>query len=113
MADEPTTLASRVGVLEGKVQALESLPARMAAVEGELVTLRVEMRDGFGQLRAEMRGQGEGLRREMRELNDETRRQMVELNDETHRHMRVLHEDVISRLAVIQEGQRQIGRAHV
>jgi hypothetical protein len=55
-------LTERVEVLEMKVGVLEELPARMSAVEAQIV-----------QLRTEMRGEFSAVRQEMRALNDETR----------------------------------------
>jgi hypothetical protein len=76
-------LAERVGILEGKVTLLEDVPARVGAVEVQLVQLRGEMRDGFLALRAQV------------DAGDE----------ETRRFMRVLIEDVIARIATIGEGR--------
>ena len=70
----------RIEILEQKVGDLQSLPDRMTAVESQILQLRGEMRDGFSA---------------MREGDDETRRQM-----------RLLHEEVLSRIALLQEGQR-------
>lgn len=81
------SIVERVGILEKKVEVLETLPGRVTAVEVQLVQLRDEMRAEFsatrGQLRAEIHA-GDG---------------------ETRRQMRVLHEEVIARLALIQEGR--------
>ena len=66
-----------------RVGALEELPARMAAVESQIV-----------QLRTEMRGEFSAVRQEMRELNSETRAEM-----------RMLHEEVLDRIAKIGEGR--------
>ena len=71
-------------ILERKVLALETLPARVTAVESQLVQLREEMRGEFSATREEMRAGDE----------------------ETRRYMRVLHEDVIARIATIQETGR-------
>jgi vacuolar-type H+-ATPase subunit H len=75
-------LAERVEVLEMRVGALEELPARMAAVESQIVQLRSEMRGEFSAVRAEMR----------------------KLNEETRAEMRTLHEEVLDRIAKIGEG---------
>jgi len=64
---EPT-LTRRVEILEHKVQTLETLPARVEAVELQIVQLRDEMRGEFAALRqefrAEIRGGDEQLRAE-------------------------------------------------
>ena len=89
-------LTERVEVLEMKVSALEELPARVTAVESQIVLLRDEMRGEFS-----------AVRREMRSLNDETRVEMRALNEQTLAQMRLLHEDVIGRIATIGDGQRK------
>lgn len=61
---------------------LERLPARMNALELQILQLREEMHSGFSALRQDIR----------------------EGDEETRRFMRVLHEDVIERIARIQEG---------
>jgi phosphoglycerate-specific signal transduction histidine kinase len=48
-------MAERVEVLEMNVGALEELPARMSAVESQIVQLRTEMRGEFSAVRGEMR----------------------------------------------------------
>jgi hypothetical protein len=83
------------------MERLEELPDRVAALDGRMASLAVqvlqfreEVHDEFSALRADMRAGDEQTRREMRDLNDETRTQM-----------RVLHEEVISRIAVLDEHQ--------
>jgi hypothetical protein len=87
----------RVEILERKVEALETLPARMTRVELQLVQLRDEMRAEFSAIRGDADADVtlSSLRQEIRAGDEETRR-----------YMRRLHEDVIGRLAIIQEGQR-------
>jgi FtsZ-binding cell division protein ZapB len=77
-------LTERVEVLEMEVGSLKELPARMSAVESQIV-----------QLRSEMRGEFSAVRQEMRALNDETRTEM-----------RMLHEEVLDRIAKVGEGTR-------
>jgi vacuolar-type H+-ATPase subunit H len=76
-------LIERVEVVEMRVGALEELPARMAAVESQIVQLRTEMHSEFS-----------AVRKEMRELNSETRAEM-----------RMLHEEVLDGFAKIGEGR--------
>jgi len=103
----------RIEVMERKVEALEVLPERVAAVELQLVQLRAEMRAEFSATQAEMRAGDEETRRvlgdEIHDGDEETRRTLREEiragDEETRRFMRVLHEDVITRLAAIQEGR--------
>jgi hypothetical protein len=120
-------LTERVEVLEMKVAALEELPARVSAVESQIVLLRDEMRGEFSAVRQEMRTLNDGTKAEMRALNEETRTEMRALNEETkaemralneetraemralneatHTQMRVLHEDVVDRIAKLGEGR--------
>ena len=124
---EPT-LAERVTILERKVDDLASLPARVTAVELQIVQLRDEMRLGFSAVRQEVTGlredllttirQGDDavreelhvgmgeLRGEMQRLRDELRAEIREGDHETRRYMRVLHEDVIARIAALGDARR-------
>ena len=67
------TLTERVEVLEQKVEVLQTLPARVEAVELQMVQLRTEMGAGFSDIRREMGAMGAGLREEIR-AGDETLR---------------------------------------
>ena len=91
---ELQTLANRVDRLETRVEALEALPGRMAALELQFVQFREETRLEFA-----------ATREEIRTSNEETRRLMRKGDEETRHFMRILHEDVIARLAAIREGQ--------
>ena len=82
------SIIERVEILKRKVELLEELPARVTAVELQLVQLRDEMR-------VESSSTREQLRAEIRAGDEETRR-----------FMRVLHEEVIARIATIQEAGR-------
>ncbi len=88
------SLDRRIAALEEIVNALNELPARVGAVETQLV----EMRRDIAAFRSEFASMKDELRIEIRAGDDETRR-----------HMRVLHEEVISRIALLQEG---MGRDH-
>jgi chaperonin cofactor prefoldin len=88
------TIDKRVESLELRMSDLESLPAPMSALEGQIVQLRDEMHSEFSDVRTEMRS-----------LNDVTLNEMRTLNEQTNVHMRVLHEDVMSRLARMEEGR--------
>jgi len=81
----PETLASRVTLLEHKMQSLEGLPDRVASLEVQILQFRTEVRAEFSAVREE-------LRAEIRAGDEETRRQM-----------RVLHEEVIARFALLDE----------
>ena len=88
----PDTLASRVTILEHKMQSLEGPPDRVASLEVQIVQFRAEVREEFSAVRQGMPTLGETLRAEMRAGDEETRRQM-----------RVLHEEVIARIALLDE----------
>ncbi len=88
------TLESRVDSLERRVDTLEQLPARMTALESQIVQLRAEMRDEFSAIRHEMRSGDQETRRVLRE-------ELRAGDEETRTLMRVLHEDVINRIALI------------
>ena len=87
------TLEDRVEILERKVEGLETLPARVAAVELQISQFRDEVRVEFA-----------GVRREMREGHEQLRTEMHRLNEERKTHMLVLHEEVISRFALLTDG---------
>jgi len=114
------------------VEALETLPERVTAVELQIVQLRGEMRDGFSAVRQELRGEIAGmaatLRGEMASMEGRLRGEMTGMEDrlreemaavagglreeirtgdaETRRYMRVLHEEVLARIAAIDTGRR-------
>ena len=83
------SLADRLAILEERVEELSALPARISALELQILQFRGEVRTEFSAVRQE-------LRAEIRAGDEETRR-----------YMRVLHEDVIARIALIQEGPRR------
>jgi hypothetical protein len=111
------TIGEQREIPERKVDASEILPARVTALELQIVHLRDEMRVEFSALRAEIRAVDEALRAEIRagdealraeiRAGDEALRAEIRAGDEeTRRFMRVLHEDVIGRIASINEGRR-------
>jgi hypothetical protein len=85
----PASLLDRVKILEEKVDALLLLPARMDALELQIL-----------QFAEEFRGEFSAIRKEMQEMRDDNR----EGHEETRRHMRVLYEDLIQRISRIQHG---------
>jgi uncharacterized protein YPO0396 len=97
---EPT-LTGRVEMLEQKVENLEKLPARVEAVELQIVQLREEMRGEFSAVRAEMRAIGTELRSELHDLGTTLRVEIRQGDEETRRQMRVLHEEVIARIQIL------------
>ncbi len=82
------SIIERVEILERKVELLKELPARVTAVELQLLQLRDEMR-------IESSATREHLQAEIRASDEETRS-----------FMRVLHEEVIARIATIHEAGR-------
>lgn len=80
------TLTQRVETLEQKVERLETLPARMAAVELQILQLRDEMRGEFSAIRqelttlfrTELKGTAESLHAEIRaEIRSGDRKSVV------------------------------------
>jgi len=114
------TLTQRVEILEQKVERLETLPARMAAVEWQIVQLRDEMQGGFSAVRQEMAVMADDLRTELHhglhgirgELDgihgelDGLRAEIRAGDEETRRYMRVLYEDLIARIAALGDVRR-------
>jgi hypothetical protein len=87
------TLNERVEILEQKVGDLQLLPARMDALESQILQLRSEMGDGFSAIHKRL-------------AEHDKRFDVIDQRfDETNRHMRVLHEEVLSRISLLQEGR--------
>ena len=63
-------LTDRVGILEAKVQGLETLPVKAAAIESQILLLHDEMRDGFSAVLGEIRTVDEGLRGEIKAVDE-------------------------------------------
>ena len=128
---EPT-LAARVENHEERLALLEALPARIGAVELQILQLRSEMGEQFfatrqdlraeikaegeavrTELRAEIKAEGEAVRTELRAeikaegeaIRTELRAELRAGDEETRRYMRVLHEEVLARIAGLQEGR--------
>lgn len=92
-------MAERVDSLEIRVTRLEELPARMDRLEGQIVSLRTEMRAEFSAVRSEMAAQTEALRVSLTKHTDDS---MAGLRT----HMRLLHEEVLNRISLTSEGRR-------
>ena len=110
----PQPLEQRVERLERRMTTLEELPARVEALESQVVQLRKEMHDEFSALRGDVRAGDEELRAEIRTGDEETRREVrlqikamgdrLEAGiDDAKRLARVLHEEVIERISRIGE----------
>ena len=97
---QPQTLDSRVERLEKRMDALENLPARMDALDQQILQFRAEVRAEFSALRGEIR---EGDEETRRVLRDEIR----ETGDKVLNQGRVLYEDMRAQFALIQEGLPQ------
>ena len=98
------SIGERVEILERKVEALEQLPARMTAIELQILQFREEVRAEFSATRAELRAE---IRAANDTLRDELRAEIRGGDEETRRYMRVLHEEVLDRLARLDEGRRR------
>jgi hypothetical protein len=85
------SLEERVDMLERRIEILEQLPERVAALETPIVQLRDEMHAEFSAIRTEVR---EGDDRVVLTLREEIRAG----DEETRRFMRILHEEVIERI---------------
>jgi hypothetical protein len=97
MAQE--SLVKRMDMLERRVEILEQLPARLAAVESQIVQLRDEMRSEFSATRAATREGDEqvarGLRDEIRESNENTVRTLRdEIRESNENTVRMLHDEI-------------------
>lgn len=113
---QPKSLDDRVTLLEKQMQ---GLPEKFAALEGQFLLFRTEVRGEFSTLRkefrADLKAEGEAIRNELRkEIHDgddmlhreivELRKDMREGDEETRRYMRVLHEEVLDRIKTISRG---------
>lgn len=94
----PDPLKVRVERLERRMDNLEQLPARMDALESQIVQLRNEMRSEFSATRK----RDEKTRRV---LTEQLTARMESLFEQNERHMRTLHEDLVQRIATIREGR--------
>jgi hypothetical protein len=89
-------LIRRIEILEQRVEGLEPLPARMTALESQILQLDKDMRAGFFAMRQEMTVA-------ISQLEERLSERIRSGDEETRRYMRVLHEDVIERISRIQE----------
>jgi len=87
-----------------EIGSFKELPARMSAVELQIVELRAEMRGEFSAVRQEMGQLGTTLRAEMRTGHEELRAEMRALNAETKAQLLTLHEEVLDRISKMGEG---------
>ena len=105
----PQTLVKRVESLEARMTVLETLPARVDALESQIVQLRDEMRNEFSAVCSEIRHGDEETRRSLREEiragDEETRRALREEIRDLGSQMRILHEDMIQRFKTLEDGR--------
>ncbi len=103
------SVARQVEELKTRVTALEQLPARFDALEGQISHMLVEIRAEFSAVRGELRTGFAQIREEIRAGDEETRRVLREEiragDEQTRVHTRLLHEETLSRLALIDEGR--------
>ena len=96
-------LERRVAILEENMKQLEEVPARVTALESQIVQLRTEMHNEFSAVRTEMRtgvfGSPSRNAFGIFGSSGEMRSEFSVVRAE----MRVLHEEVIPRLALLQE----------
>jgi len=113
---QPRFLEKRVEIVENTVSGLEGLPARVEAVELQILQHREETRAAFSANTADHAA----FREEMQAFRIHVEKEFVQVrveiragDEDTRRQMRILHEDVIGRFAVFGEGleetQRQLG----
>lgn len=88
------------------MEGLQALPARMDAVESQILQLRGEMRDGFSAIDKRFEAVDKHFGAVDARLDD-LKKQIKEGDEETKRYMRVLHEEVLSRIATLQEGRKK------
>jgi hypothetical protein len=110
----PLPLGRRVAVLEEKVNTFVDVPARVGAVEIQLVAVRHDLtglrnnltalREDFESIRVEVRTEFVSVRAEAAAMEERLRGEIRNGDAETRRQMRVLHEEVISRITLLQEG---------
>jgi len=98
----PQTLAGRVGKLEERVTFLEQLPARMDALESQILQMREEIRGEFSAVRSEFR---EEIRAGDAAVVQQLREEIRAGDERILTQARLLHEEVIARLALIGEGR--------
>ena len=89
-----------------KVELLEQLPARVGALESQVLQLRDEMRTEFSATRSELRQRvPTGARRLLpAALRAGLRQEIRDGDEETRRLMRVLHEEVLARIETLGRG---------
>ena len=92
---------------------LRELPARVAAVESQILQLREEIRVEFSAIRNRFDGVDErfnGIDQQFDGIDQrfdriDQRFDVVDQRfDETRRHMQMLHEDLVTRISMIREG---------
>ncbi len=77
------TLAARVENLERRLELLEALPARVSAVELQIVQLRTEMREQFSAIRQEFAAADSGLREEFARVRTDLRAESARAGNST------------------------------
>jgi hypothetical protein len=82
VAMQERTVIERVEILERNVELFEALPARVSALESQIVQLRSEMRDEFAAVRGEMRAGFLAVRDEFAAVRGEMRAGFLAVRDE-------------------------------
>jgi hypothetical protein len=96
-------LERRVAILEQNMNQLADLPARVTALESQVLQLRGEMRSEFSALRTEMQAGFTAVRGEMQTESFSVAGDMRSGFSAVRTEMRVLHGEVISVIALLQE----------
>ena len=100
-------IVQRIDQLEQRVDFLEALPARVAAIEVQLLQLRGEMQDGFSANRAEMHAMGEALRTDLRgEMHAMGGTLRADLRDEMHDMGGTLRADLLAKIQALDDDLR-------
>jgi hypothetical protein len=86
-------------MIEGEMQELGELPARVAGVESQIVQLREEMRESFSAVRSELHEEVSGLR-------DDLRAEIRAGDQATRDFMRMLYEEHKTTLRTVDEGKK-------
>jgi len=104
------SVIERMQILEQKVATLEGLPARVNAVELQILHLRDEIRVDFSatreQLRTEIRASGDALRTEMRAMAGGLRGEMQTIDAGLRGEMQAIEAGLRGEMQAIEAGLR-------
>jgi hypothetical protein len=95
---DTANFVTRLEILEGKVEALDGLPARVGELVLQIAQLGDRIDSAVGAIRAEVRAVDEALRAEIRAGTEALRAEVRAGDEESRTFMRILHEEVIERI---------------